>query len=293
MAAQRGFPSDMRLASKPVVVTPDKSLQRIEYLSPPAPVSMAQHWFEIASVEHFWVRRRFAVLQRLAGQRILPAQALAEVGCGHGLLQKQVEVAYAKEVSGFDLNESALSQNLSGRSKLYCYDIFQKDAALRERFDLIFLFDVLEHIGDESGFLRALVFHLSPSGSLLINVPAGQWAFSAYDVAAGHVRRYSIKTLEKVTAANSLTLKEWTYWGLPLVPSLLLRRLWLKGKRDEKEIISAGFDSRSVAVNRMMGFVSGLEWIPQRLLGTSLMAVFQRAYAADANSAFPGKGSRT
>lgn len=253
---------------------------------------MAQHWFEIASMEHFWVRRRFAVLQRLAEKRIWAARELAEVGCGHGLLQTQVEDAYGKDVSGFDLNESALKQNVSGRSKLYCYDIFQRDAALRERFDLIFLFDVLEHISDESAFLQALLFHLSPFGSLLVNVPAGQWAFSAYDDAAGHVRRYSVTTLQIVMAANGLALKEWTYWGLPLVPSLLARKLWLMGKRDEKEIISAGFDSRSFVVNTMMGLLSGLEWIPQRVLGTSLMAVFQRANKAGANPVFSGKGSR-
>jgi methyltransferase family protein len=282
----------MESASTPAAATPDKGPQRIEYLSPPAPVSMAQHWFEIASVEHFWVRRRFAVLQRLAEKRIWAAQELAEVGCGHGLLQKQVEDAYGKDVSGFDLNESALRQNVSSRSKLYCYDIFQRNAALGERFDLIFLFDVLEHISDESAFLKALLFHLSPSGRLLVNVPAGQWAFSAYDDAAGHVRRYSIKTLKLVMAANGLALKEWTYWGLPLVPSLLLRKLWLMGKHDEKEIISAGFDSRSVVVNRMMGLLSGMEWIPQRVLGTSLMAVLQRASEAEANPALVGKGSR-
>lgn len=282
----------MRSASKPVVVTLEKSLHRIEYLSPPAPVSMAQYWFEIASMEHFWVRRRFAVLQRLAGKRISAAQVLAEVGCGHGLLQRQVEDGYGKEVSGFDLNDDALKQNVSGRSKRYCYDIFQRDGGLRERFDLIFLFDVLEHISDESAFLQALLFHLSRPGSLLVNVPAGQWAFSAYDDAAGHVRRYSIKTLQQVMAANGLALKEWTYWGLPLVPSLLLRKLWLTGKHDEKEIISTGFDSRSIVVNRMMGLLSEMEWIPQKILGTSLMAVFQRANEAQINPAFSGKGSR-
>jgi|SRR5690348_2752227 2-polyprenyl-3-methyl-5-hydroxy-6-metoxy-1,4-benzoquinol methylase len=282
----------MPSAPIPAVVTPYKNPQRIEYLSPPAPVSMAQHWFDIASVDHFWVRRRFAVLQRLAGKKILAAQELAEVGCGHGLLQKQVEDAYGKDVSGFDLNDSALRQNVSDRSKLYCYDIFQRDAALGEGFGLIFLFDVLEHISDESGFLQALLFHLSPSGSLLVNVPAGQWAFSSYDDAAGHVRRYSVKTLRKVMADNGLTLKEWTYWGLPLVPSLLLRKFWLMGRRDEKEIISAGFDSRSVFVNRMMGLLSGLEWIPQRFLGTSLMAVLQRSNGTKVNPVFSGKEFR-
>ena len=266
------------------MATPDKSIRAIEYLSPPAPVSMADHWFEISSTDHFWVRRRFAVLQRLAGHRISSAREAAEFGCGHGLLQRQIEDAYGKSVWGFDLNESALKQSVSRRSKLSCYDIFQRDGALRERFDLIFLFDVLEHISDESGFLQALLFHLASGGSLVVNVPAGQWAYSSYDHAAGHVRRYSIRTLQSVMAATGLAVREWTYWGLPLVPSLLVRRFWLMGKHNESDIISAGFDSRSNSINRTMAFLSRLEWLPQKLLGTSLMAVLKRANDSAQNS---------
>ena len=43
---------------------------------------------------------------------------------------------------------------------------------------MILLFDVLEHITEEDQFLNALLFHLKPHGKLVINVPAGQWAFS-------------------------------------------------------------------------------------------------------------------
>ena len=236
---------------------------------------MADRWFAIAAIDHFWIRRRFDVLQRLAGGLISGAREMAEIGCGHGVFQRQIELAYGREVTGFDLNEYALKQNLSRISKVCCYDIHQKDAALRERFDLIFLFDVLEHIADEDRFLEALMFHLAPGGKLVVNVPAGQWAYSAYDEAAGHVRRYSLGALRQTARRNHLEAADWTYWGLPLVPSLLLRKLWLMGMHDQEKIISAGFDSRTPAINKILGFVSRCEPIPQKLLGTSLMAVFQ------------------
>ena len=251
------------------------SLRNIEYLSPPAGVSMADRWFQIAALDHFWVRRRFQVFQRLAGGLIPAARALAEIGCGHGLLQRQIEDAYERDVTGFDLNEYALKQNVSRISKVCCYDIFQKDEALRERFDLIFLFDVLEHIANEDGFLKTLMLHLAPDGKLVVNVPAGQWAYSAYDEAAGHVRRYSIGTLQEAAGRNNLEVTSWSYWGLPLVPSLALRKLWLMGNHDQEKIISAGFDSRTPTINAMLGFLSRCEPIPQKWMGTSLMAVFQ------------------
>jgi 2-polyprenyl-3-methyl-5-hydroxy-6-metoxy-1,4-benzoquinol methylase len=250
--------------------------RKIEYLSQPAEVSMADRWFEIASMEHFWIRRRFEVLQQLAHEVLSGAQQMAEIGCGHGLLQRQIEDVCGRGVTGFDLNEYALKQNVSQRSRLCCYDIFQRDAQLKGRFDAIYLFDVLEHITDEDGFLRAALFHLMPGGRLVINVPAGQWAFSAYDVAAGHVRRYSIQKLRETAERNKLGIERWTYWGLPLVPTLLLRKLWLLGRHDQSAIITTGFDSRTTGINSAMAFLAKCEVIPQRLMGTSLMAVLQK-----------------
>jgi len=251
-------------------------LRKIEYLSSPTAVSMADSWFDIAALDHFWVRRRFQVLQKLCDNLIRTSQELAEIGCGHGLLQKQVEDAYGRQVTGFDLNEYALQHNVSQQSRVCCYDIFQKSEPLHGRFDLIFLFDVLEHITDEDSFLQAVVFHLAPGGSLVINVPAGQWAFSPYDEAAGHVRRYSIEMILQVAVRNGLFVKSWSYWGLPFVLSLMLRKLWLIGQNDQNKIIRAGFDPRSPTINYAMNALSQMEMIPQRLMGTSLVAVLQR-----------------
>jgi SAM-dependent methyltransferase len=251
------------------------STRTLTYLSSPAEVSMADRWFEIAAINHFWVRRRFEVLRQLAGSLIPAAREIAEIGCGHGLIQRQIEEEYGREVAGFDLSEFALKQNLSRLSNIFCYNIHQKDSALHERFDLVFLFDVLEHIADEDRFLAALIFHLAPDGKLVVNVPAGKWAYSAYDEAAGHVRRYSISSLREVVARSDLEITRWTYWGLPFVPALVLRRLWLLGNNEKDKIISAGFSSRTNALNQLLGLVSKCEPTPQRFLGTSLMAVLQ------------------
>lgn len=245
----------------------------IEYLSPPAEVGMANQWFEIAPPDHFWVRRRFEVLQRLAGGLISRDKEMADVGCGHGLLQLQVEEAYGGEVTGFDLNEVALKQNLSRRSRICSYDILERNPSLQGRFDLIFLFDVLEHIADEDRFLQAVLFHLKPGGNIIVNVPAGQWAFSAYDTVQGHVRRYSMKTLRETAARSGLEAQTCTYWGLPLVPTILVRKLLLAGKRDQSQVMAKGFGSRSATMNNLLRGLSLLEWLPQEFLGTSVMAV--------------------
>ncbi len=85
--------------------------RKIEYLSTPAKVSMTDGYFELASLDHFWVMRRIEVFRQLAGDLMENAGEMAEVGCGQVLLQRQIEDAYGRGVTGFDLNENGLTHN--------------------------------------------------------------------------------------------------------------------------------------------------------------------------------------
>ena len=244
----------------------------ITYLTPATPVSMGDWWFDIATEDHFWIRRRFAVMRRLADSVLRNSKSAAEIGCGNGLLQKEVEDYYKISVSGFDLNELALQKNVSRRSPLYCYDIHQRDPEFRAHFDLLFLFDVLEHIDSERDFLQSVKFHLTDSGNLIINVPAHQFFYSDYDRAAGHVRRYSLENLAKVAGENGFEICAITYWGLPLVPLLLAR----KGISMQRTNGKVGFDPRGRTINSLLSALARCEPVPQRFLGTSLMAVLKK-----------------
>src|SRR5438552_3144350 len=135
----------------------------IKYLSPPSPVSMGDSWFDIADLNHFWIRRRFEVLERLAGGIVRHSSECAEIGCGNGLLQRQVEDRFGVAVTGFDLNDFALRTNLS-RSPVYCYNIHERSSAMRAKYDVIFLFDVIEHVADDSLFLESARYHLAANG---------------------------------------------------------------------------------------------------------------------------------
>jgi SAM-dependent methyltransferase len=248
---------------------------RIIYSSAPASVSMTDCWYDIASLDHFWIGRRFDVLRALADGIIRDADQIAEIGCGNGLLQRSIEDHYAVPVAGFDLNDLALRKNISRHSALYCYDVHQRAPEFKARFDLVLLFDVLEHIEAEDAFLDSLRYLLTPAGVLLINVPAHQSLYSGYDRAAGHVRRYSLTYLTEVVRRNHFSLRSATYWGLPLVPLLVARKALLLFQRQEQDIIRVGFDSRGKLSNRALSLLSRCEILPQRLFGTSLMAIVE------------------
>lgn len=248
----------------------------ILYTSPPTPVHMSDAWYEIASPDHFWIRRRFHVLQKLADSAIRQSRQIAEVGCGNGLVQRCLEDHYQIGVTGFDLNELALQRSVCRRSQLYYYNVLHRASEFRERFDLIIMFDVLEHVADDSEFLEAVAFHLTRGGAIVINVPAIQFLFSDYDRVAGHFRRYSIRSLQTTIGNSALRLKRYTYWGAPLLPFLLLRKGLLKFRTKESDIISSGFDPGNSFTNILMEWIAACEMIPQHLSGTSLMAVVEK-----------------
>ncbi len=232
---------------------------------------MGNWWFDIATTDHFWIRRRFDVMRRLADGILRKSKSAAEIGCGHGLLQCEVEDYYGLAVTGFDLNEFALRKNLSRLGPLYCYDIHQRNPEFAARFDLLLLLDVLEHIDNEEDFLQAVKFHLANAGALLINVPAHSFFYSDYDRAAGHVRRYSTYDLTKVAEENGFKIRAITYWGLPLVPLLLARKAIPMQRHDGR----VGFDSQTRAINSLLSTLARCEPLPQKLLGTSVMAVLE------------------
>jgi SAM-dependent methyltransferase len=248
-------------------------LRNITYTSAPGKVSMTDCWYDLASMDHFWIRRRFKVCQRLADPLIRAAASVAEVGCGNGLVQRDMEDRYGIAVTGFELNDLALQKNVSRISPLHCYDIHQRAPEFRAKFDLILLFDVLEHIENESAFLQSLRYHLTDTGSMVVNVPAHQFLYSAYDREQGHFRRYSIRQFERVAQQNGLKIRSISCWGLPLSPVLLVRKAILAFKQTEQEIISTGFDPGGRVANYCLGLLSRCEPLPQQLFGTSIMAV--------------------
>jgi 2-polyprenyl-3-methyl-5-hydroxy-6-metoxy-1,4-benzoquinol methylase len=249
--------------------------KRIEFISEPASVNMADDWFEIATSDHFWIRRRFDVARKMLRSCNLTGSRVAEVGCGHGLVQRQFEEGYGVAVDGFELNLVSLEQNASRSGRLLHYNVCERRAEFAGLYVLVILFDVLEHIERQEEFLNAIKFLAKEGGHVLINVPALQDLYSQYDRRAGHLRRYSLPELESVVAAQGFYIQSSTYWGSPLLPFLWMRKQHLRFVRPEN-VIRRGFDPGSKLINRAMHTLSILEAIPQRFCGTSAMLLARK-----------------
>jgi SAM-dependent methyltransferase len=249
--------------------------RRVVFKSKPLLGTMADQYYDLATPRHFWCRRRFEVLRKLADERLRSATKAAEIGCGNGVLQKQIEDVYDIAPSGFDLHEVALRRNMCRRGDVYCYDIHDRADEFRKAFDLLLIFDVLEHIEDQDRFLESARFHLADRGCIIINVPALQWLFSCFDKVQGHQRRYTLATLQEVGRRNGFRVSKATYWCGPLVPVLALRKVALAIGKKKMDVYSAGFNSRGNLINTALYYLSRCEVLPQRIAGTSVMAVLE------------------
>lgn len=71
-------------------------------------------------------------------------------------------------------------------------------------FTVIACLDVLEHMSDDGGLLRALAALLAPGGLMVVSVPMRPDLFCEIDRLSGHVRRYSPARLGKLFAGAGL-----------------------------------------------------------------------------------------
>jgi SAM-dependent methyltransferase len=161
------------------------------------------------------------------------------VGGGQGVFRDQVETATAWTVDLVDLNGPALEAARQGRGRRLYYDVGDAAPDLLGAYDAAILYDVIEHLLDPQPLLRAVARHLKPGGWLLVNVPALQSLFSAYDVAAGHHRRYDRRTLPAGLSGGGWDVKDVRYWGLSLVPLLAVRKMLLRNP--SPDTIDRGF----------------------------------------------------
>jgi SAM-dependent methyltransferase len=91
-------------------------------------------------------------------------------------------------------------------------------------FDLVCLFDVLEHIQDDVNALRSIRSLLKSRGKLLLTVPAYQWLWNAHDHQLHHVRRYTASTLKRCFEAGGLRATKLTYFNACLFPLAAVAR---------------------------------------------------------------------
>lgn len=174
---------------------------------------------------HWWFRGRLAVILA-ALRRALPRRPLRllEFGCGSGNvlgalrefgepvgMEVHPELAAAARAAGLDVRHGALPDDL----------VVPPGWA-----EVVLLLDVLEHLEDDAAALAAARRALAPDGLLVVTVPAYRWLWSAHDVALGHRRRYTARTLRRLVEGAGFRVERVSYFSTLLFPLVALARAW-------------------------------------------------------------------
>ncbi|MEO5717220.1 MAG: class I SAM-dependent methyltransferase [Chthoniobacterales bacterium] len=248
-------------------------MSEIENLSAPRAVAMADDWYDIATEDHFWMQWRHREVMRAIRLSHVQIHRALEIGCGRAVARGMLERDLGVPVDGCDLNSAGMETAKAGLGRLLFYDIFDQEPSMLGHYDAVFLLDVLEHIEDDQAFLTAALRHLRPGGVLIVNVPASMMLYSRYDTVAGHVRRYRSATLGKVFREAGLRPEVLRYWGMSMVPVLLVRKACLS-LMGPKETIRFGFAPPNAAANLVLSSLMKIETaLPfPAPFGTSLLA---------------------
>jgi len=249
-------------------------MSAVEILSPVRGQTFPDEWYDASDSSHFWFRWRLEVLKRaLTDTGVASGSRLAalDVGCGSGVLAAQLEAATGWTVDATDLNMPALERCSPRRGRTLYYDVTTERTELLERYDAVILFDILEHLSDPRSVAASALRHLRTGGMLLVNVPALPALTSAYDRAAGHLRRYTPDTLLSELDGLGVETRVVRYWGLSLVPLLVLRKLLLAG--GGPRTIDRGFRPPLQTLNAALVALMRLETAVLRAppLGTSVL----------------------
>jgi SAM-dependent methyltransferase len=232
-----------------------------------------------AEKSHFWFKnRREKICQTF--KRFVPKNArILEIGAGTGFVaEKLQELGYSIEVSDIHSN-GLLYAKKRGLQKLYQFDLF--NPPFEEEFDVICLFDVLEHLSDEEEALDCLKKMLKPGGLIILTVPAHSWLWSRDDVIAGHHRRFTKKHLKNAFLSSGLQPLHLSYFFSAILPFLLLRR-WKKKDTGlplrKAEILEIKMQP---LMNKVMHFLTQSEFyldgVLPNIAGGSLLGIAQRS----------------
>ncbi len=226
---------------------------------------------------HWWFCGRRAIAEAVIRSLEMPANAaILEIGAGTGGNIAMLE--RFGRVTAVEMNETARAIAREKTGRTFLDGALPDDVPVQaESFDLICLFDVLEHVAEDEASLKALRRMLKPGGQVVLTVPAHQWMWSAHDVGLHHMRRYSRETLRRRILDAGFALDRLSYTNAALFPVAALARLADRmrgpGRPSGHSIPPAPLNAAMRAVFAAERHVVPTAGLP---FGVSLLAVMRR-----------------
>jgi 2-polyprenyl-3-methyl-5-hydroxy-6-metoxy-1,4-benzoquinol methylase len=208
-------------------------------------------------------------IKRLKNEGPETSSLIANIGCGAGTFTGMLASA-GYRVTAFEPDPTAFAiaeKRVPPGCSISTQGLFEIEG--KERFNVVVMHDVLEHIEDDRQAVMKLSELMRPGGLLLLSVPALQSLFGRHDEQLGHFRRYSKKSLTKVLG-EGLEVIDVRYFGMASIPIV-----WLFSKRLRRDYPNISTDRVSLA-QRLYGALCDAEAQIREPVGTALLAVARK-----------------
>lgn len=165
-----------------------------------------------------------------------------EIGSGRGYFLQSIESKVGGAM-GLELNREAIAQKET-RFPIESRTLESVAAAEPERFDVVCSFQVLEHVTDPAGFMRAASDCLKPAGLLIVSTPNYDHPLrlnrqDAFDLPPHHLNHFNASSYRRIADRLGLELVKILEqpnvpWRLRNWDRLSSARLWrLLGRRGD------------------------------------------------------------
>lgn len=178
--------------------------------------------FHVEDVHWWYVSRRSFIHSMIAKLDLPNGAEILEIGCGTGGnlgLLSHFGYVHAIEMDDAGLKfckSRVLDDNVLSISSGSLPDNIPSLSG--KTFDLICLFDVLEHIEDDACTLQVLNSYLRSSGRLFLTVPSYDFMWSNHDEFLHHFRRYTKRSIKPLLTYSGFVDVETGYFNFLLFP---------------------------------------------------------------------------
>jgi SAM-dependent methyltransferase len=177
--------------------------------------------------KHWWFIGRRRIILRLLSRYFArdneKTRSLLDIGCGTGTMLSYLSKFGSAQ--GVDADEAAVSFcQLRGLQNVQQFD-GRKLPFSDGTFDLVTMFDVLEHIEDDRSALKEVFRVLKARGLFMFTVPAYQFLWGAQDIVSHHKRRYLLSDLRSRIRASGFELLRISYFNSILFPWIAAIRI--------------------------------------------------------------------
>ena len=189
----------------------------------------------------------------------LHVRSIAEIGCGAGevLRQLQINLPDGMEFVGYDISPQAYAlcePKANEHLHFYCEDLL---TAGSDRFDLVLCLDVIEHVEDYLGFLRALrtkaayqIFHI-PLGLSALTVLRNR-SFRAEREQHGHIHFFNRELALAALRDTGCEVVDWFYTPAGFVGVSGLRGRVLTAARRALSLLSLEWSVRTLGGHSLL-----------------------------------------